>query len=239
VAGAATAALGAQALPGPPRPELALSATVIDLARIPQHGQSPERRIRIGNAGGGDLNAWAATSASWLKLHLAGDELVIAADTNAAGEYEGTVTVDSDGGIATIRVQAQVDPTPRPALWAAATTHPEPVPEIPAAARPGPQQEPALVMAALATAAAVAPVTETAPAPATRNDPGRATRVLSDAERIAQSITDEYEKAAVLASIAKALAATDPDRAERLAPTPRTLGVRSRPGCFLRDTANS
>ena len=71
------------------RPELALSATVIDLGRLPQHGQSPERRVRIGNAGGGDLNARAATSASWLKLRQAGDELVVAADTSAAGAIRG------------------------------------------------------------------------------------------------------------------------------------------------------
>jgi hypothetical protein len=48
-------------------------------------------------------------------------------------------------------------------------------------------------------------------------DPGRAARLLADAERIAQSITDESDKARALAAIAKALAATDPDRAERIA----------------------
>ena len=37
---------------------------------------------------------------------------MLAVDTGAAGEYEGTVTVDSDGGMAIIRVHAQVDPTP-------------------------------------------------------------------------------------------------------------------------------
>ena len=152
VAAAATAALGAPAPapPAPPRPELVLSATVIDLGRLPQHGQSPEHRVRIGNAGGGDLNARAAASASWLKLRQVGDELVVAVDTSAAGEYEGTVTVDSDGGTATIRVHARVDPRQLPASEAAATIHPEPVPETPAAARPGPQQDPALAMASSA-----------------------------------------------------------------------------------------
>ena len=125
VAAAAAAALGAPAPvpPEPPPPELALSATVIDLGRLPQHGQSPEHRVRISNAGGGDLNARAATSASWLKLRQAGDELVVAVDTSAPGEYEGTITVDSDGGTATIRVHAQVDPAPPPASEAAAPTH--------------------------------------------------------------------------------------------------------------------
>jgi hypothetical protein len=64
------AALGAPALvpPRPACPELVVSDTVIDLGRLLQHGWSPEHRIRISNAGGGDLNAQAATSASWLKL---------------------------------------------------------------------------------------------------------------------------------------------------------------------------
>ena len=38
----------------------ALLPAVIDLGRLPQHGRSPERRVRISNAGGGDLNARAA-----------------------------------------------------------------------------------------------------------------------------------------------------------------------------------
>jgi hypothetical protein len=108
VAAAATTALGA-ATP-PPRPELLLSDTAIDLGRLPQHGQSPERRVRISNAGGGALNARAATAARWLKVRQVGDELVVAVDTSEAGEFDGTVTVDSDGGTATIRVQARVDP---------------------------------------------------------------------------------------------------------------------------------
>ena len=64
VATAAAAALSAPAPavpPAPQRPELALSATVIDLGRLPLHGRSPERRIKIRNAGGGNLNARAAT----------------------------------------------------------------------------------------------------------------------------------------------------------------------------------
>ena len=85
VAAAAAAALGVQPLPVPPRPpppELTLSDTVIDLGQIPLHGRSPERRVRVGNAGGGDLNARAATSASWLKLRQSGDELMVAVDTS-------------------------------------------------------------------------------------------------------------------------------------------------------------
>ncbi len=50
-----------------------------------------------------------------------------------------------------------------------------------------------------------------------RSDPGRAARLLDDAEQTASSITNESNKAAALREVAKALAATDPDRAERIA----------------------
>ncbi len=142
VAAAATAALGAPA-PVPPEsalPGLMLSDTVIDLGRLSQHGRSPEHVVRISNTGSGDLNARAATSAAWLKLRQAGDELMVAVDTSTPGEYEDTITVDSDGGTATIRVHAYVDPAI-------------------AAARPGPQQTPALVTPP-PTADAVPPVRE-------------------------------------------------------------------------------
>jgi len=50
-----------------------------------------------------------------------------------------------------------------------------------------------------------------------RGDPGRAARVIADAERTAQSITDEDAKPFALAAVAEALAGTDPGRAERIA----------------------
>jgi predicted SnoaL-like aldol condensation-catalyzing enzyme len=50
-----------------------------------------------------------------------------------------------------------------------------------------------------------------------RNDLARAARLLTDAEHIAYSITDEHSKASALSEVAEALAATDPDRAERIA----------------------
>jgi YVTN family beta-propeller protein len=106
------------AVAAPAPPELALSATVVDLGRLRLHGPSPERRVRLGNAGGGTLNAQATTQASWLQLRRVGDEVVVAVDTTAVGEHEGTVTVDSDGGSATIRVLARVDPASSPAASA-------------------------------------------------------------------------------------------------------------------------
>ena len=48
-------------------------------------------------------------------------------------------------------------------------------------------------------------------------DPGRAARLLTDAERLANSLTGDNEKAPALSSVAEALAAIDPDRAERIA----------------------
>jgi hypothetical protein len=168
VAAAATAELGVRepVSAGLALPQLALSATVIDLGRVPQHGQSPERRVQISNAGGGELNARAATSAGWLKVRQAGDELVVAMDTGAAGDYEGTLTVNSDGGTATVRVHARVDPTPLPARGTEPATSLQPVPETPASAWPDPLQERAPATTASASADGVAAAPETAPAPA-------------------------------------------------------------------------
>jgi hypothetical protein len=180
VSTAATEVLGAQTPPAPPGPappepepapqpappRLELSATVIDFGRLPQHGKAPERRVRLGNAGGGTLNARVATQASWLKLRQVGNELVVAVDTTAAGEHEGTVTVDSNGGSATLHVQARVEPPPQPARQPAATTpsatgpaSPEPAQEAVtqpvAAARPTPARDNRLLVAGqLAIAAA-------------------------------------------------------------------------------------
>jgi hypothetical protein len=112
--------------PSEPPPELALSATVIEFGRLPQHGASPERRILLGNAGGGTLNARAASEASWVELRQAGDDVVVAVDTSVAGEHVATVTIDSDGGTATIRVTVTVDPALSPAPPPTAVAH-EPV----------------------------------------------------------------------------------------------------------------
>jgi hypothetical protein len=180
VSAAATAALGTQAQPAPtespppepaappqpapptpPRPappRLALSATAVDFGRLPQHGESPQQRVRLGNAGGGTLNARASTQAGWLELGQVDDELVLAVDTAEVGEHEGVVSVDSDGGSATVRVQAHVHPTSEPAPEPAAT------PEL---ARPGARQDAAASETPVATALPVvaAAPTPTAPIP--------------------------------------------------------------------------
>ena len=142
VAAAATAALGASAPavpPSHPRPKLALSATAIDLGRLPQHGQSPEHLVRIGNAGGGDLNARVTNWPSWLKLRQTDNELAVGVDTSAAGEYQDTITVDSDGGTATIHVHVRIEPAAPPASGTMAATHSEQVAKTPAGTGPSQQ----------------------------------------------------------------------------------------------------
>ena len=52
---------------------------------------------------------------------------------------------------------------------------------------------------------------------ASRNDLTRAVRLLGEAERTANFITDESSKASALSGVARALAVSDPDRAERIA----------------------
>ena len=131
---------------GRDRPKLALSATYIDLGLLSLNGQSPEQRVRLGNSGGGFLNARAATSANWLKLRQAGDELVVAVDTSAVGEHEGTVRVDSDGGSAVIRVLARVAAESAPAREIV-VAHPESVLKTPIGLQPTPPLGPAVTPA--------------------------------------------------------------------------------------------
>jgi hypothetical protein len=159
VAAAATAALGGET---PPR--LALSATAMDFGRLRQHGQSPERRVRIGNTGGGMLNARATSSATWLRVRQVGDELVITVTTDAPGAHEGTVIVDSDGGMASIRVLAQIQGVKGTALSAPAAPQPEPELAAPLTDRPEQPPDPAPAMAAFAGGGAT-PVVEAAHSP--------------------------------------------------------------------------
>ena len=99
--------------PAPPR--LELSATAVDFGRIGHGTKSPERRIRLRNAGGGSLNARAASEVNWLRLRLDGDELVLTVDTAQVGRHEDILAVDSDGGSRSLLVQAFVEPAEQPA----------------------------------------------------------------------------------------------------------------------------
>ena len=152
VSAAATAVLGTEEPPSVP-PRLDPSTTLVDFGPLTQHSQSPELSVRLGNAGGGNLNAHAATQASWVRLRQVGDEFYVAVDTGTVSEHEGVVTVDSDGGSATILVKASVvpalQPTPEPAAAisvAAEAVRADAVPAetVPAAdssARPGPRPD--------------------------------------------------------------------------------------------------
>jgi hypothetical protein len=85
VCAAASAALDAaeaqSAPPEPVPPTLTLSTSVVDFGRVAEHSKSPDRRVRLGNAGGGTLNARGTTQASWLELRQEGDELRVSLDT--------------------------------------------------------------------------------------------------------------------------------------------------------------
>jgi hypothetical protein len=103
----------------PSGPEL--PPETVDFGQLPHRSRSPESRIRLGSIDGGSLNARVTTQASWLHLRQLDEELVIAADTDAVGEHRGTVTIDSDGGSATILVRAHIVPASQPALGTATT----------------------------------------------------------------------------------------------------------------------
>jgi hypothetical protein len=147
VSAAATAVLGTEEPPSVP-PRLDPSTTLVDFGPLTQHSQSPELSVRLGNAGGGNLNAHAATQASWVRLRQVGDEFYVAVDTGTVSEHEGAVTVDSDGGSATIQVKASVvpalQPTPEPAAAISVAAEAVPAKTVPAAdssARPGPRPD--------------------------------------------------------------------------------------------------
>jgi WD40 repeat protein len=120
---------------------LELSTTTVEFGELPHHSQSPQSRIRLGSTSSGSLNARARTQASWLKLRQEGEELLVAVDTDAVGVHWGTVTIDSDGGSATIFVRAQIVPALRPAPETAATSSDEAVSSVHERARRGPQQD--------------------------------------------------------------------------------------------------
>jgi hypothetical protein len=90
-----------------PGPLLELSATVVDLGEVPS-GTAPTRTITVRNAGGGVLNPRVRVDDGWLRASLDGDEVTIGVDAAEPGDYDGLVTVDSDGGSATVRVLASV-----------------------------------------------------------------------------------------------------------------------------------
>ena len=184
VAAAAAQALGAPAPPeptpptppeatGPTPPEprlpmLALSATVVDFGKLSLRGQSAERTVRLENAGGGSLNARAATRASWLHLRQVGDDLVITVDTSSVGDYDDFINVDSDGGSARIRILARVESAARPGPVPAAGIHAEAEPAWSEGDRGSLSNDAARVGTHTASADVAAAAAATTPTPTTR-----------------------------------------------------------------------
>jgi hypothetical protein len=184
VCAAATAALGTEEPPAVP-PRLEPSTTSVDFGRLTQHSQSPELSVRLGNAGGGNLNAHAATSASWVRLRQVYDELYVAVDTGTVSEHEGAVTIDSDGGSATIQVKASVvpalQPAPEPAAAISVAAEAVPAEAVPAEAVPAGDRSPRPAPRPDAVSGANRPAptreqaaAETAPRPAPRGRSGAA-----------------------------------------------------------------
>ena len=176
VSAAAETALGPRTPPTPPArpapPRLELSESVLDFGRLTRGDPSPRRTIRLADAGGGTLDAHATATAAWIELHHIDDELAVAVDTATAGDFEGTITVDGDGGSAAVRVVAHIDPAaapPRPRRAAELPERPDTAPaahEHTAPLASGPVLPGvAAAQAAVAVPAQAAPTGETATEP--------------------------------------------------------------------------
>jgi uncharacterized RDD family membrane protein YckC len=97
-------------LPPEPPPKLELSATVVDFGHLLLGSRPPPQRLRVHNTGGGSLNAQIAVAPIWVQVQHAGDELILVANTERIGTLTGEVVIESQGGSASVRVTAQVDP---------------------------------------------------------------------------------------------------------------------------------
>jgi ABC-type oligopeptide transport system substrate-binding subunit len=93
-------------------PRLEVSERQIDFGRVTQGAEAPRRTIRVINAGGGDLNPSATTTAKWLRLQLTGDQLTVVLDTSTSGRFESEILVQSNGGSLTIGIVALIEPQP-------------------------------------------------------------------------------------------------------------------------------
>ena len=96
-------------------PRLELSPSEVDFGRLQVGGPSPQRSVQVRNTGGGSLNARIAEVPAWARAEQAGPNIVLVIDPAVVGSLTGDVVVHSDGGPATIRISAQVDPSPFPA----------------------------------------------------------------------------------------------------------------------------
>jgi lectin family protein/caspase domain-containing protein len=118
VAAAAAAVLDAHGLPAAVEvetlvPQVALSTSEIDFGRMSIHSEPPSRAVEVRNTGGGRLNARVAGAPEWVHAELTADRLVLTVDPAVIGVLTGEVLVETDGGPATVRVTAHIDPRPR------------------------------------------------------------------------------------------------------------------------------
>jgi hypothetical protein len=118
VAAAAAAVLDARPVPATGAVEMSapmveLSTSEIDFGRMPVHSEPPSRTVEVRNTGGGSLNARVARVPEWIHAQLTADRLVLTADPAVVGVLTGEVLVETDGGPATVRVTAHIDPRPR------------------------------------------------------------------------------------------------------------------------------
>jgi hypothetical protein len=158
--------------PVPPR--LETTTTSLDFGSLTHHSASPELSIRLGNAGGGNLNAHAATRASWIRLRQTTDGLYAAADTGTVGTHEGVIMIDSDGGSATILVKADIVAAPQTAPATPASAKAAPVASR--TAEPDRPHDTALV--------------KDVPATARASPPGETTQLLAHQARSAARLVD-------------------------------------------------
>lgn len=89
-------------------PVLRVSPASVDFGEVAE-GESKEARLSIGNSGGGTLD-WKMTSrGEFFRAEKAGDSVSVVLDAGP-GHHRGTVFVTSNGGDATVDVEAVVTP---------------------------------------------------------------------------------------------------------------------------------
>jgi hypothetical protein len=119
VAAAAATVLQAHPAPGAVAsqtraPKVVVSPSAIDFGPIPVHSQPPPQTVDVHTTGGGgNLNARVAGTPDWVHAELTADRLIVTADPAVVGVLTGEVLVETDGGPATVRVTAHVQPRPR------------------------------------------------------------------------------------------------------------------------------
>jgi hypothetical protein len=93
-------------------PKLELSASQIDFGTLSLNEEAPQQTVQLRNRGGGDLRVRAVAREGWIVVEQLGDVLAVGVDTSSVGHLGGDIIVQSEGGVATIKVRAEVAPGP-------------------------------------------------------------------------------------------------------------------------------